>query len=185
MDRSIFKPMLCFLLIIVLIVSFIFIIDGKDRYFQNKFIIKINNQELKARLDVKYKKLFINNYNYYDCNKNSCSFEDSFARINREDKIILNVNEYEVYNRFNKRVSYNNINGNYDYKEVIDENKTMMVQRMGKTVYEGEFISDISDIVKEDGRYYFHIYTKSKRNFTPFSKVETSIHFSVYIGDKV
>lgn len=92
-------------------------------------------------------------------------YNDKFNKISESDKYLLEVKEYEVYDRFGHRDSYSLVDKNQDLREVFDDNKKMMVQKDGKIIYDGEFKNNITDIIKENGRYYFHVYTKQKKIF--------------------
>lgn len=154
-------------------------------YVQNEFEVTINDQDMIVRLEDWYKKAFIVYEGRYNYNQTIVE-SDIFNKINYEKTFILNINEYEIYLKNGKRQpidSYNKDCLEYNCTLIVDNDKMMKVQRLGKTIYEGKFKNDISDIVTEDGRYYFHIYTKSKRKDTLFAYVKTNIHFNVLVGD--
>ncbi len=167
---------------IVIILSFMMIYFVNTDY-NDKFDITINDKELTARYDSEYVKYFFKRYGGSNYNRIIHNNSDYFNKIKQADTYILSVKEYEVYNKFGHRESYNGINSNLELREVFDDDKKMMVQKDNITIYDGEFKSDVTDIIKEDGRYFFHVYTKQKRNSSPFGYSKTSLHFCFLVGD--
>lgn len=146
----------------------------------NKFIIKINDTNMLSRIDVEHRDiLFVQHDGSFRTDETNI-FEN---KLELNNKIELSVLEYEVYNRYGNRKNYQGSCNNCTYESVNIGTKTMMVQRLGKIIYEGEYESNLSNIITEKGRYYFHIYTKTKKGFLPTSYIKSDIHFTVLIGD--
>lgn len=167
---------------IIIIVSFMMVYFVNTDY-NDKFVITINGNEMIARYDSEYVKYFFKRHGGSNYNKTIHNNSEFFNKIKESNTYILDVREYEVYNKFGHRDSYTGISDNKDLREVFDDNKTMMVQKDGKVIYDGEFKSDITDIIKENGRYYFHVYTKQKRSSSPFGYSKASLHFCFLVGD--
>lgn len=167
---------------IVIIVSFM-MVYFVNTDFNDKFVITINNQELTARYDSEYVKYFLKRHGGSNYNKSIHNNTDYFNKIQQSNTYVLIVKEYEAYDRFGHRDSYTGVSANQELREVFDNNKKMMVQKDGKIIYDGEFKDDITDIIKENGRYYFHVYTKQKRFSSPFGYSKASLHFCFLVGD--
>ena len=163
---------------------FIFILLAyNNSYFKNVFSIKINDVSINARYLSEFSELlFVKNtsegrlYNYG-------SESELFYEIPKSDKYTLSLNEYELYDKFGHRDSFSDNNRGDSLKEVTSSTNNMKIERMGKVLYEGPFLSDISNFITEEGRYYFHIYNKSKRKSTPFARVNTMLTFNVLVVD--
>ncbi len=168
---------------IIIIASFM-MVYFVNTDFNDKFDITINNQELIARYDSEYVKYFLKRYGGSNYNISISSDDNSgyFNKLAKSDNYYLDIKEYEAYNKFGHRESYEPF-FNQELREVFDDNKTMMVQKDEKIIYEGNFKNDITDIITEDGRYYFHVYTKQKRPSSPFGYSKTSLHFCFLVGD--
>ena len=69
---------------------------------------------------------------------------------------------------------------NYNYKKVNNSNVKLKITRMNKTLYDGPYINDLSNIINEKGRYYIHIYSKRKDGI--FININTHISFNVVVG---
>ncbi len=169
--------------VIVIIASFMMVYFINTDY-NDKFDITINGNEMTARYDSEYVKYFLkrNGGSTYNRSINSNNNSELFNKIEESDNYYLNIKEYETYNKFGYRESYEP-SFNQELREVFDNNKTMMVQKDGKIIYKGSFKNDITDIIKEDGRYYFHVYTKQKRKSSPFGYSKASLHFCFLVGD--
>lgn len=167
---------------IVIIVSFMMVYFVNTDY-NDKFDITINSQELVARYDSEYVKYFLKRHGGSNYNRSVQNNTEFFNKIQQSSSYILSVKEYEAYDRFGHRNSYTGVGGNQELREVFDDNKTMMVQKDGKIIYDGDFKEDITDIIKENGRYYFHVYTKQKRSSSPFGYSKASLHFCFLVGD--
>ena len=177
------KEVFKYLLIIILIVFIILMLYFNNTEINNKFEVKLNDKSLTFRKDTEYVDYILkkngDGHHYGDLSVN----ENLFNSLNKTGNYKLEIREYEVYNKFEQRVNYQTLEKNYTYVEVIDNNKKMMIQKSGKIIYDGDYKNDLTDIINENGRYYFHIYTKSKRNTSPFAYVKSNIHFNVLIGD--
>ena len=167
---------------IIIIVSFM-MVYFVNTDFNDKFDITINGQELTARYDSEYVKYFLKRHGGSNYNKSIHNNTDYFNKIQQSNTYVLSVKEYEAYDRFGHRNSYTGVGANQELREVFDNNKKMMVQKDGKIIYDGEFKDDITDIIKENGRYFFHVYTKQKRSSSPFGYSKASLHFCFLVGD--
>lgn len=167
---------------IAIIVSFM-LVYFNNTDFNDKFDITINGNEMTARYDSEYVKYIFKRHGGSNYNRTISKDEDLFNKIEQSNTYILNVKEYEAYDKFDHRVSYKEVGSNQILKEVFDDNKTMMIQKDGKIIYDGVFKNDITDIIKENGRYYFHVYTKQKRTSSPFAYSKASLHFCFLVGD--
>lgn len=166
----------------IIIISFMMIYFVNTDY-NDKFDITLNGNEMTARYDSEYVKFFLKRHGGLTYNKVIQNNTDYFNKIVRSDNYFLEIKEYEVYDKFGHRESYVGIEKNEELREVLDYNKTMMIQKDGKIIYNGEFKNDITDIITENGRYYFHVYTKQKRTSSPFGYSKTSLHFCFLVGD--
>ena len=167
---------------IIIIVSFM-MVYFVNTDFNDKFDITINGQELTVRYDSEYVKYFLKRHGGSNYNKSIHNNTDYFNKIQQSNTYVLSVKEYEAYDRFGHRNSYTGVGANQELREVFDNNKKMMVQKDGKIIYDGEFKDDITDIIKENGRYFFHVYTKQKRSSSPFGYSKASLHFCFLVGD--
>lgn len=166
---------------IIIIVSFMMIYFVNSDY-NDKFVIIINDVELTARYDSEYVKYLLKRHGGSNYNRIISNNSDYFNKIKKSSTYILEVKEYEAYNRFGHRESYE-LTFNQDLKEVFDNNKTMMVQKDGRIIYDGDFKNNITDIISENGRYYFHVYSKQKRPTSPLGYSKASLHFCFLVGD--
>lgn len=104
------------------------------------------------------------------------------------DKYIINLTECEVYYKSSGLRKNNNFGTNcgekndpeLDFKIVNESDFTMQIYRKNKLIYDGEFISDVTDYISEQGRYYFHIYGKRKAGI--ISNVKSHLAFNVIVG---
>lgn len=177
------KETLKYIFVIALIVVSFMMVYFVNSDYNDKFVITINGNEMTARYDSEYVKYFLKRYGGLTYNKSIHNNMDYFNKISKSDKYLLEVKEYEAYDRFGHRDSYSLVDKNQDLREVFDDNKKMMVQKDGKVIYDGEFKNNITDIIKENGRYYFHVYTKQKRFSSPFGYSKTSLHFCFLVGE--
>lgn len=154
--------------------------SGYSGYIANKFVIRINDNDLIFRNDEECK------IARHNCVQQNADYKNGLNRISNADSYILNVLEYEGYDSFGHRQSTNpetrNINIKVSSYELIDSNiKRLRIQKSNKTIYDGKYMEDISDYIKEDGRYYFYVYSVSKRGI--LSNVKSNIYFNVEVGD--
>ena len=104
---------------------------------------------------------------------------------NTTEKMILQINEYEVYNKAGRRVSADDYwakLNDFTYKKVDYSKIKLEIKRMDKVLYSGDYIADISNYLNENGRYYIHIYMNRKDGW--FSGVKTHFSFNVIVGDE-
>lgn len=84
--------------------------------------------------------------------------------IFEDEKVVLDFEVYECYTHTdNIRVNCDSFNEKLIQKEVKPEFKSIFIRKNGKknkVMYDGEYISDISDYVKEKGYYYIEIYAE-------------------------
>ena len=171
------------ILVVSIIVLFILLASNANEKYNNAFKVTFNDKVMYATYDSVYVEVFLLRDGG---SKVAIEPENKsiFNKIGKSDKYIMDLNEYELYNVFGVRTTfYNNKLKYFKLKEVFDDNKTMMIQKDGKTIYEGEFKRDVTSFITENGRYYFHIYTKQKRNSSIFAFSKTSIHFNVLVGE--
>lgn len=111
------------------------------------------------------------------------SVENRTNEIELSDKMNLKVNEYEVYYKSGMRKS--NKNGwlredDLNYKLVTNSKLKLEIKRKNKIIYNGNYISDLSNIINENGRYFIHIYSTRKDGL--LTSVKTHISFNVLVG---
>lgn len=175
---KIFKN-LFIVIVIELIIIFSFFITYSSNYDKNVFEIKLNDNLMKCYYSEKYNNWFLINANSNGYN----SVENQINEIYLEDKIILEVNEYEVYYKSGNRKGNTSAwykSDDYVYKLVNDSNVQIQIKRMNKILYDGDFISNLSQYINEAGRYYIHIYSTRKDGL--FNYVKTHISFNVIVG---
>ncbi len=170
-----------FVTIILLLIFMMIYFVSND--YEDKFVITINGKEITSRYDQEYVKYFLKRFGDSNYNKTVSDESQLFNKVSFANNYILEIKEYEVYNKFGHRENYYMDKEGLEYKEVFDEDKTMMVQKDGKIIYEGKFLSNLKDIIKMPGRYYFHVYTKQDRATSPFAYSKTSLHFCFLVGD--
>ncbi len=171
-----------FFIVSILVATFL-VIYFSDNEYVDKFDITVNDNIITAMYDTEYVQYFLKKNGGRKHNRSISNNEDLFNRIEESDNYYLNFKEYEVYDKFGHRTDYNYDASKQELKEVFDNKKSMMVQKDGIIIYEGIFKNNITDIIKEPGRYFFHIYTKQKRSTSPFAYSKTSLHFNFLVGD--
>ena len=175
------KPMKYVLIISVIefIILFSFFTALYSGYDKNLFEIKLNNTFMKCYYTEKYSNTLLINASSRGYNQ----VENLINKIDLNDKIILDINEYEVYYKSGRRKEDTNNwlrDSGLNYKKVTDSEINIEIKRKNKVIYEGEYIKDISKYINEKGRYYIHIYSKRKDNI--LSSVKTHISFNVIVG---
>ncbi len=170
MKNTIIGPIIKIYIVLFTIINIflIFIINTKTSYISNDFILMINNQPFNY-IWREYEKNFI----FKD--SKICSNPPKENEIHDSDFIHLTFNEYEKYDNNNFRVTgnFSNIfNNSYNYKEVKNPT-TMKIKKNNIIIYEGEFKNNITDLIKDEGRYYIHIYISRKEN--KFRKIYTEL----------
>ena len=103
--------------------------------------------------------------------------------IELTDNINLSIKEYEVYYKNGYRKQDTNgwlKEDNLEYKETKNSEVKIEIKRKNKVLYNGILISDLSNYIKEKGRYYIHIYSTRKDGI--FTSVKTHISFNVIVG---
>lgn len=179
-DSSIFRPFITFfvLLFIVFIIVFAYFNQSTgSNYRSNEFIVSINNVKLKYA----YRERFNNKIS-----KEGFDFGNDYQDIliYKENIMLLNFEEYEAYdkNSFKVNGGFNNSisSKKYTYK-AVNNNPKIKIKKNGKTLYDGNYISDISNYLQENGRYYLHIYIERKENS---ATVKTDLSMTFLITDK-
>ncbi len=181
MNNEILKPIK--VTSIILLIEFIFLFSffklQFSNYDKNLFEVKLNGIEMNCFYNEKYNnglliKAGTGGYN---------SVENRVNEIELDDNINLIVNEYEVYYKSGNRKQDTTgwlKSDNYNYKKVNNSNVKLKITRMNKTLYDGPYINDLSNIINEKGRYYIHIYSKRKDGI--FININTHISFNVVVG---
>lgn len=179
--KEIFTPFkyLGVALLIEFVVVLSFFTALYSSYDMNLFEVNLNGIEMKCVYTEKYSNGFLVNAGIESHN----NVEHSVNRIDLNDKIILNINEYEVYYQSGNRKQ--NTNGwkkqdNLNYVKVNDSKIKIEIKRMNKVLYNGDYIYDLSAYMNEKGRYYIHIYSTRKDGL--LSSVKTHISFNVIVG---
>ena len=173
-----FKYLLIFL-VIEFIIMFSFFTTLYSNYDKNLFEVSLNGELMNCYYSEKYQNAFLINAGTSGYN----SVENRVNEIELNDKILLNINEYEVYYKNGHRKEDTNgwlRDDTLNYIEVNDSNLNLEIKRMNNTLYKGEYISDISEYLNEKGRYYIHVYSTRKDGL--LTSIKTHISFNVVIG---
>lgn len=171
------------ILIIVLIILFIllsYMILRHGIYNQNLFEIKLNNELIVGN----YKENISSNLLIHFNDEGDNYTNKSINKIDLSDKMILQINEYEVYNEVGRRIPADDYWARLDdftYEKVDYSEIDLEIKRLDKVLYSGDYITDISNYLNENGRYYIHIYINRKDGW--FSGVKTHFSFNVIVGD--
>ena len=170
-------------LFIILIVEFLFILifftalySGYDK---NLFEIKLNNTLMNCYYSEEYTNGIIINAGTSGYN----SVENRINEIQLNNPIKLDVNEYEVYYKNGYRKADTNgwlKEDNLNYSSVKNSKLKLIIKRKNKLLYDGDYISDLSNVINEKGRYYIHIYSVRKDGL--LTSVKTHISFNVIVG---
>lgn len=170
-------------LFIVIIVEFVlcssFFIGLFSSYDKNLFEVSVNNVLMNCYYSEKYNNGFIIQANTQGYN----SVENRINSVDLSNNMKLDLKEFEVYYKSGSRKSDTNgwlRQNNLEYKQIDNHKINMEIKRMNKTIYDGEFISDLSSYLNENGRYYIHLYTTRKDGI--FTSVKTHISFNVIVG---
>ena len=179
--KEVIKSLIPFFnMFLMILILFTFIFMQQAPYQQNIFEITINNNNLRNYYEEKYHNLLTTKKTsgYHSSNTDTI-----FNKIDKSDKYILYIEENEVYDKNNlvKESSSWNKNDKYRYIEVDDSIIKLKIETKNGIIYDGDYKKDITEFIKDNGRYYFHIYVKSKRKL--FSYVETNISFNILVGD--
>ena len=174
------KAFIVVLSICVFLFVYILLVYNND-FFENRFDIEINGTFINARYRSDFSELLFVKNTSENHIRSYVSTSELLNEIHKSDKYILTFKEYEAYSKYNNRDSFSTYSHSTSFKEVTDSKATLKIERLGKVLYEGELISDLSNILTEEGRYYFHIYNKSKRTSTPFARVKTTLTFNVLV----
>lgn len=179
--NEIIKPfkILIIILVIEFLITFIFLTNLYSIYDKNIFEIKLNNSIMNCYYSEKYTNgLFIK--------AGSSGYNSTETRINEIqliEPIKLEINEYEVYYKNGYRKTNNSgwfKDDKLNYSLVENSKLKLVIKRKNKVLYDGDYISDLSDIINEKGRYYIHIYSTRKEGL--LISVKTHISFNVIVG---
>ena len=95
--------------------------------------------------------------------------------IFNEEKVVFNFDVYECYTHTDEvRINCDSFNEKFIRKEVKPKFTRLFIRKNGrreKIMYDGEYISDISQYVKEKGYYYIEIWTE-------YDGVETKLYLT-------
>lgn len=175
---KIFKT-LFIVLAIEFILIFSFFITYTSNYDKNVFEIKLNGTLMKCYYSEKYNNGFLLNAGSGGYN----SVENQINKIDLDDEMLLEVNEYEVYYKNGNRKGNSSAwykSDDYKYKLIQDSDIKIQIKRMDKTLYDGDFIVNLNEYINEKGRYYIHIYSTRKDGL--LISVKTHISFNVIVG---
>lgn len=181
MSREIIKEFNILILALTLefVLLFSFFSSQYSNYDKNLFIVKVNNQEVSCYYSEKYSDSFLIHTGADSMN----SVSEKVNRIDLNSTMNLDVEEYEVYYQNGTRKSDNTgwyQDVNLTYKKIDSSQKRLVIKRMNKILYDGDYISDISQYVNAKGRYYLHIY--NTRKDTLLASVTTHISFNMIVG---
>ena len=172
------------ILIIGLVVLFIlmsYMILRHGIYNQNLFEIKLNDMLVVGN----YKENISSNLFVHFNDEGDNYTDKSINKVILSDQMILQIDEYEVYNKAGRRVSADDYwvkLDDYIYEKVDYSKIELEIKRTDKILYSGDYIADISNYLNENGRYYIHIYVNRKDGW--FSGVKTHFSFNVIVGDE-
>lgn len=175
------KPIKYVLIISVIefIIFFSFFTALYSGYDKNLFEIELNGKPMNCYYTEKYSNGFLVNAGTSGYN----SVENRVNEIELTDNINLYIKEYEVYYKNGYRKQDTNgwlKEDNLEYKETKNSEVKIEIKRKNKVLYDGILISDLSNYIKEKGRYYIHIYSTRKDGI--FTSVKTHISFNVIVG---
>ena len=173
-----FKVLFIFLIIefLFLLIFFTALYSGYDK---NLFEIKLNNTLMNCYYSEEYTNGLLINAGTSGYN----SVENRINEIQLNNPIKLDVNEYEVYYKNGYRKADTNgwlKEDNLNYSLVKNSKLKLIIKRKNKLLYDGDYISDLSNIINEKGRYYIHIYSVRKDGL--LTSVKTHISFNVIVG---
>jgi hypothetical protein len=176
------KPILIFGLI-EFIILFCFTTSWQGAYPKTIKILKINDKDAFFYATEVYQSYALPIYTSSEVSSYGTGGESyETNNLNKESKIHLSIEEYEEYymGMRTKNNAPNAIrNKNCDYKKVRSNDMQLKIFRKGKTIYDGPFINDITNIINEKGRYFIHIYLKRTPSFG--TSIKTHISFNVIV----
>ena len=166
-------------LFIEFLIVFSFFTVLYSNYDKNLFEVTFNGILMNCYYTEKYTNGFLVNAGVESYN----SVENRTNEIDLSDKMNLKVNEYEVY--YKNGMRKNDTNGwlkdnNLNYKLVTNSILKLEIKRKNKIIYNGDYISDLNNIINEKGRYFIHIYSTRKDGL--LTSVNTHISFNVLVG---
>lgn len=163
-------------------------------YHSDFYGIKINNQSIYFAFQGTYKRSLLSmSWNTQLNTSNYFEYEtidvDNMTGVNRI-KLNSTINlDYKVIGCYLKntglkvRCTYSMLNQYYKYiyktRDINDE--TMQIKRKNQVVYDGPFINQLSNVIKEPGRYYFVIQGTYKHAF--FDEGKYRISFNVIVEE--
>lgn len=178
-----FKIVFVVLLFFFVFVNYFF----NNKYNSNYYDVLVNDEKVVFYLKEQYTKKWIPLIRYTVNSKRKWINQDEDKQLNTvklSDSINLNLVKYNCYNQDNKEKIDCLSNDNYINKKIVNQEiyyTIMTIERNSENLYTGQYISDISDYIKEPGRYYFKIVIKN--NYF-FSKITSRIIFNIkFIGE--
>ncbi|MBO5004122.1 MAG: hypothetical protein J6D03_02505 [Clostridia bacterium] len=178
---EIIKPfkILFIILIVEFLAIFIFFTALFSSYDKNLFEIKLNNTIMNCYYSEDYSNGLLVNAGSSGYN----STENRINEIQLSNSIKLDVNEYEVYYKNGYRKADTNgwlREDELNYSLVKNSKLKLVIKRNNKVLYDDDYISDLSSIINEKGRYYIHIYSVRKEGL--LTSIKTHISFNVIVG---
>ena len=153
---------------------------GEYHYYD----VTLNNEQIFIYYEEEYYNVVIpvvytqkENKNFYT----SQNPNDSKNEIDIQEKYILDLKEYECYNNDkgeNVKVSCGHEALSETKKEIKLIKNEMTITYQDKIIYEGLYKKDVTDYLKEPGKYTFEI--KNKRD-----KISSNIKFVINIKEKI
>ncbi len=155
-----------------------------ERGMYHYYDMTLNNEQVFIYYEEEYYNVVIpvvytqkeNKYFYTSQNPN-----DSKNEIEIQEKYILDLKEYECYNNDkgeNVKVSCGHEALQETKKEITLIKNTMTITYQDKVIYEGDYKKDVTEYLKEPGKYTFEI--KNKRD-----KISSNIKFIINIKEKI
>lgn len=147
-----------YLILVVFIILTFTILLLNVNYDRNKFLVYINDTEIFAYLfDIETNLIFKNTQDFY------ATSNYKINEINKSPKYILSIIE--------KDKKDNIVNSKITKLKIIKNEET---------IYDGEYMEDITNIISEKGRYYVHVYSNSQRDYK-YIYITTHISFNFEI----
>ena len=167
-------------IILLILIIILLILNFESSYKKDAFKVTINNYDLKCH----YRELYQNAFLVKNGWEASNSVDRNINTIHLSNQMLLNVKEYEAFSNSGFQVDVDDwwFNNSYKYKEIKVNIEKLIIKRKNNILYEGEYIENVSPYLKENGRYFIHIYSKKKINF--FVSIKTHISFNVIVGDR-
>lgn len=159
---------------------------AENDYNDRKYTISINGNEIGYKLNEKYVfntvPIFVHVKNWkntYIDNSDHTSLMNIYL-----SKPTLEFNAVECFNTYNQKRSSCSVATSHTGVRKSDVTPyKMVIQHKDEVIYNGDYTTDLSNIIKETGRYYFNLYIKKSDKF--LEHISTEIAFQVkFVGDK-